>query len=155
LDNAAPGFLMSEVVSTLRLLRAKGVPVEINLRSNEYLVMGSADTNATTFSRFSVQMNVPVILCTDNDGIMEMNTRLGDQQYESLAAEYAYAIASGVVIDAQRLADCLQTARRSCFERLDTRMHVLERKFVQEGVCAILVVCAGYRCVCCLASHTT
>jgi hypothetical protein len=81
-----------EVVPALHLMEARRIPIEVNLRSNEILVIGRLG-NFNAVKRLT-DMRIPVVFCTDNDGIWEVDEVLRDteQKHVSIAAEFARAI---------------------------------------------------------------
>lgn len=68
----------------------KAVPVEINLRSNHVLLMGRDNTDAVKVLHGKYQL--PIVLCTDDDGIFDVTAEYGGETFHSVAAEYAKAL---------------------------------------------------------------
>jgi len=83
---------IAEVVECLETMRSRRIPIEVNLRSNEVLVIGMYN-NMTALDKFMNQLNLSVILCTDDEGIWSIS----HSGYQSVAGEFARAFQEGSV----------------------------------------------------------
>ena len=118
-DGAALDPLRGEIQKALNEMRRRHIPVEINLRSNEYLVSQANATSASIVRKFQTYMNMPIILCTDNDGIMEIHNNLGGHWFGSVAAEFVFAINRNVFQNPGDITQCVDSAWDACFEKVD------------------------------------
>ena len=123
--------LEREIVKALKGMEETRIPIEINLRSNEYLVLGANNQNADIVRIFNGEHNIPIILCTDNDGIMDIATSFETLNLRSVAAEYAYAI-QNVIVTENKLSEFIGKAKNSAFERIAFDMSKTMRKTLKE-----------------------
>lgn len=105
---------IQKIVETIKILKDKRIPLEINLRSNEFLVMGMENKKAVEI--LSQKMHVPIVLSTDNDGVWDVQTKNKGKWYRSVAGEYASAIQEGVIPNKARLEQFIKDSESACFD---------------------------------------
>ncbi|CAF3391108.1 unnamed protein product [Rotaria socialis] len=93
------------------------IPFEVNITSNFYL-LGGAIRNVKKEKPLSnlYDIEVPVVLSTDNDGILPIDRcDLGHYSHHSLAAEYCRAIVTRFISKEEHLDRMIQTSFNSRF----------------------------------------
>ncbi|CAF5190034.1 unnamed protein product, partial [Rotaria magnacalcarata] len=93
------------------------IPFEVNITSNFYL-LGGAIRNVKKDKPLSnlYDIEVPVVLSTDNDGILPIDRcDLGHYSHHSLAAEYCRAIVTRFISKEEHLDRMIQTSFNSRF----------------------------------------
>ena len=101
-----------------RMLRQRRVACELNPTSNRMLLADSFVTvnrgNVPTLRRF-LDLNLPVFLCTDNDGIWPMPKCRVHGRHQGVALEYCDAILNGEIRTVDELETMLRCALASRF----------------------------------------
>ena len=83
---------------------------ELNPTSNHMLLIG----NKRTLARF-FELNLPVVLCTDDDGIWSIRKCSAHYSHISVAHEYCAAIEAGEIDSSDKLREMLRLARECSF----------------------------------------
>eukprot|EP01128_Nolandella_sp_AFSM9_P005187 TRINITY_DN247_c0_g1_i3.p1 TRINITY_DN247_c0_g1~~TRINITY_DN247_c0_g1_i3.p1 ORF type:complete len:770 (-),score=103.02 TRINITY_DN247_c0_g1_i3:141-2450(-) len=105
---------LSLVIRCLQEMKRRGVPIEVNLRSNAVLL--PLMDNATSVDVFLNTLHLPIILCTDDDGIWCVSEKYSGKTFHSVAAEFASAFKQGAIPDLSRTKLIIETTSRSKFD---------------------------------------
>lgn len=111
----------------LRYMSAHNIPIEINLVSNEFIL--KVKENRHPFSLYK-QFNVPIIISTDDAGILRTNLT---EQYVLLAKRYSdvtYQTIKQYVYNSINYSFIKETAvKKQLLNDLDTRFKTFENQF--------------------------
>lgn len=77
------------VVDALVSMKRARIPIEVNLRSNNVLLLWGDKINDWTLKDFIGVLGVDVILCTDDEGIWEIVREVSGRKFSSVAGEFA------------------------------------------------------------------
>ena len=114
-------------------MRECSVPIEVNLTSNNYLAANCRQTQLLTQL---LEARMTVVLSTDDDGIWPCECHVDGDQYSSVAAEFATAIAGTLTLASNKLSNA------------GVREIISNYPFARFGVrltCVCMCVCV---CVC-------
>lgn len=107
------GEITSVVVRAVKKMGDWRVPIEVNLRSNEMLVVRGLNNTATV--SWLTNMRLPVVLCTDNEGIWEIDVEIGGRHYHSVAGEFVRAIREETIEDKEMADRLVRSGEESRF----------------------------------------
>jgi len=97
---------------------------ELNPTSNHMLLSDSFNgtniTNDRTLTAF-FKLNVPVTLCTDDDGIWPIGKCTEHNSHISVAHEYCMAINRGEITELEQLISLIKNSRQYAFSELKER----------------------------------
>lgn len=108
-----------EVLGAVAMMGQRNVAVEVNLLSNGMLVVGHLNDELTV--KRLMDMHIPVVICTDNDGIWIVDVTYNGKRYCSIAGEFARAIKSGVIRDVDMAEEILNYGIDCRFDDVDRR----------------------------------
>jgi hypothetical protein len=112
----------------LRSLRRRGVAIEINLASNEFILGVAGNRHPLPLYW---QAGVPLVICTDDEGVLRTNLT---EQYVLLAhryPEFSYAHIKQLVYNAIRYSFIEEPALKTALEaELDRRFAEFEQKIL-------------------------
>eukprot|EP00007_Cunea_sp_BSH-02190019_P005306 CAMPEP_0174246192 /NCGR_PEP_ID=MMETSP0417-20130205/41949_1 /TAXON_ID=242541 /ORGANISM="Mayorella sp, Strain BSH-02190019" /LENGTH=1406 /DNA_ID=CAMNT_0015326045 /DNA_START=84 /DNA_END=4304 /DNA_ORIENTATION=+ len=121
-----------DIKQALELMKNRGAPIEVNLRSNELLVAGLRE-NHVAVRVFSQSMHLPVVLSTDNDGIWNVHTELDGAEFISVAGEFALAIEQNVIPDLVRARHFVEDSKNSRFDYAPNPRECLHAQKLPSG----------------------
>lgn len=125
-------ILFNAVFQAIKIMGARSVPVEVNLRSNELLVKRALKNASLVSSLDNVGMSL--VLCTDNDGIWDMSAMLRGRTYGSVASEFARAITANVVFDVFSAQKMVGQAVQASFDDVKQRSRASAALYRLESV---------------------
>lgn len=104
-----------EIKQCLAKMHKWKVPIEVNLKSNEILLQSIKKYSKSSHSNpnpmavhvFRVDYNLPVVLCTDDDGIFEVLGSFEGEDFRSVAGEYAKSLAVGTISSKKELVNLI------------------------------------------------
>lgn len=114
---------------TLRRMRVDSIPVEINLSSNEFILGLKDDQHPLTIYQ---AFGVPVVICTDDAGILRTNLT---QQFVLLAyryLSYSYADIREVVFNSIRYSFLPASERKIELQKLEKRFLEFEASIIKQ-----------------------
>ena len=122
--------LLAEMHALAKILFQK-IAFEVNLTSNEYLLgqsLRGGDFKKILCLGDLFQMNAPITLSTDDDGIWPIDQcPVTHPGHQSLAAEYCRAISSSLIETNEHLRWTFETMKKFCFQDMK---YELQPKFI-------------------------
>lgn len=116
---------ITSIYNCLKEMQARGIPIEVNLRSNAVLL--PLMDNAQSVNVFLNTLHLPVVICTDDDGIWSVSTEYCGETFFSVAAEFATAFKEGAIPDISRAQRIVKSASDSKFDRETGKRECLTR----------------------------
>jgi hypothetical protein len=89
------------------------IPIEVNLSSNCYLLNYDHETHPI---RKLKHVMPHLIICTDNDGVFDLQCDCPNKQHKSLAAEYCKLIQLDLILDPNTISCCIENSHKHKFE---------------------------------------
>ncbi|MCY1035969.1 hypothetical protein OV207_31300 [Corallococcus sp. BB11-1] len=112
----------SDAPQTLKTLRERDIPIEVNLTSNEFILGVKGDAHPVALYR---KYGVPFVICTDDSGVTRHTL---SNEYVLFASRYkpTYAEVKKLSYDSLRYAFLPESDKKRLTKQLDTRFAKFE-----------------------------